>query len=565
MTKTKKFLSVEKIDFKKILFLSLLAVVLVSPFKAKAGVLQDLYNGLVDGLTASPCTIDAGEEFCMSKLVYFPRGRDYDRNFTISSHLEDKIEMKKIKILFGAVTYYKGEGKVEYKTTRFDLKDSKGKIVAQIHGYAIPTPSFLIELSKKDKNENISGDEVEFSEEKSPYSGKLTAKDCQIQNGSNSCPSEISFTLPKNYDDSFIIKSEFGDEVKTKRKLLTRRTYIGLGITKQPTTNFIAYDNEGRIMNTATAKASCKDEGATSQEGYCLVGEESGNIINGDNDKITFYAEPGTCEIDEGGKSCQSKLVWDLTNLGLNPKIKLLETYLYTQKIQIFTTNEEGQRVKVYEGTFNPKKPYGSTSINVPYSGGVYEIAYNYRKETTYFSSLRVSAECTEESKWNGNFCVGYVTTGFITPEFSSCQIAEGQSKCQVEISWQTEDPAPLNKSKVKIGGTLVEESDSGTKKVAVGYPEATFTLEHKNKVLDTAYANSYCVAGAVWNGSKCETPECPEYEVPDDSYKAEWENPICNNTCSKEDCLKWDSTKTITCKTADGKTFTYDCCQKSE
>src|SRR5574344_2023535 len=102
MTKIKKFLSVEKIDFRKILFLSLLAVVLVSPFKAKAGVLQDLYNGLVDGLTASPCTIDAGEEFCMSKLVYFPRGRDYDRNFTISSHLEDKIEMKKIKILFGA-------------------------------------------------------------------------------------------------------------------------------------------------------------------------------------------------------------------------------------------------------------------------------------------------------------------------------------------------------------------------------------------------------------------------------------------------------------------------------
>jgi hypothetical protein len=564
MTKIKKFLSVEKIDFRKILFLSLLAVVLVSPFKAKAGVLQDLYNGLVDGFTAGTCTIDKGDTYCTSNLTYFPRG-NYDRNFTISSHLEEKIEVEKKKILFGAVTYYTGKGKVEYKTTRFDLKDSKGKIVAQIHGYAIPTPSFLIELSKKDKNENISGDEVEFSEEKSPYSGKLTAKDCQIQNGSNSCPSEISFTLPKNYDDSFIIKSEFGDEVKTKRKLLTRRTYIGLGITKQPTTNFIAYDNEGRIMNTATAKASCKDEGATSQEGYCLVGEESGNIINGDNDKITFYAEPGTCKIDEGGKSCQTKLVWDLTNTGLNPKIKLYETYLYTQKIQIFTTNEEGQRVKVYEGTFNPKKPYGSTSINVPYSGGVYEIAYNYRKETTDFSSLKVSAECREESKWNGNFCVGYVTTGFITPEFSSCQIAEGQSKCQVEISWQTEDPAPLNKSKVKIGGTLVEESDSGTKKVAVGYPEATFTLEHKNKVLDTAYANSYCVAGTFWNGSNCETPECPEYKGPDDSYKAEWKDPTCGDTCSKEDCSRWDSTKIIKCTTANGKTFTYDCCQKSE
>ncbi len=565
MTKTKKFLSVEKIDFKKILFLSLLAVVLVSPFKAKAGVLQDLYNGLVDGFTAGTCTIDKGDTYCTSNLTYFPRG-NYDRNFTISSHLEEKIDMEKKKILFGAVTYYTGKGKVEYKTTRFDLKDSEGKIVAQIHGYAIPTPSFLIELSRKDKDENTSDDEFEFSEEKSPYSGKLTVKDCQIQDGSNSCPVEVTFILPKNYDDSFIIKSEFGDEVKTKRKLLTRRTYIGLGITKQPATNFIAYDNEGRIMNTATAKASCKSEGAVVSDGYCLEGEQSGDVVFGDNEKITFYAEPGTCKIDEGGKSCPTKLVWDLTNTGLNPKIKLYETYLYTQKIQIFTTNEEGQRVKVYEGTFNPKKPYGSTSINVPYSGGVYEIAYNYKKETTYFSKVRVFAECGEESKWNGNFCVGYVTTGSMSPEFSACQIGEGQNNCQVELSWQTEDPAPLNKSKVKIDGTLIEESNSGTKKVTVHYPETTFTLEHKNKVLDTAYANSYCIAGAVWTGSKCETPsECPEYKGPDESYKAKWENPTCNLTCNEGDCSEYYSTKIITCTTADGQEFKYDCCKRSE
>ena len=82
MTKIRNILSVEKFDFKKILFLSLLTLVFLSPFKAKAGVLQDITNGLKDGFTAESCTIGAGEEYCVSDLTYFPRG-NYDRNFTV--------------------------------------------------------------------------------------------------------------------------------------------------------------------------------------------------------------------------------------------------------------------------------------------------------------------------------------------------------------------------------------------------------------------------------------------------------------------------------------------------
>jgi hypothetical protein len=69
-------------------------------------------------------------------------------------------------------------------------------VVAQIHGYAIPTPSFLIELNKK--NKEVNGEGIVTTEEKSSYSGTLKAKDCQIQNGSNSCSSQIIFEFPKN-------------------------------------------------------------------------------------------------------------------------------------------------------------------------------------------------------------------------------------------------------------------------------------------------------------------------------------------------------------------------------
>ena len=546
MTKIKKFLSVEKIDFKKVLFLSLLAVVLVSPFKAKAGVLQDIYNGLVDGLTASPCTIDAGEEFCMSKLVYFPRGRDYDRNFTISSHLEDKIEMKKIKILLGAVTYYKGEGKVEYKTTRFDLKDSQGKIVAQIHGYAIPGRHYLRE---KRKNES-----------------SLSVEDCQIQPGSSTCPAKIEVKIGKNYDDGFVIKSGQGEEIVLERDFFDLSAninyYFGYAPTKYPSTEFILYDKEGNLLDKVVANASCKEGSEINEDGICQV--EGEGFSYGDNNSIVFYAQPGFCKIEEGGKSCVVNFGWDLTNAQI---LEIKRSWQQnTGRIKIFTINEDGQKEYIYDGKFDRSNPRGIKRISVDYPGAVYSLSYSDKEGEDTLDSINVLANCIEGTKWNNSYCLPYVTTGVIKQEFSYCEIAEGQESCNINLVWGTDDPDPRFSSEIKSDNKLLKKSYDGNMEVPVKYPQTTFTLEYKNKVLDTAYANSYCVAGAVWNGSKCETPpECPEYEGPDESYKAKWEDPDCNDTCSKEYCKKYDSTKIITCTTADGKKFTYDCCQSSE
>ncbi len=561
MVKIKNTLSVKKISFKKLLFLSLFSLVILSPFKvAQAGVLQDVYNGLKDGLTASPCMIDAGDEYCNSDLVYFPRG-NYDRNFTVSSHLEEKIEMKKIKILFGAVTYYKGQGKVEYKTTRFDLKDSKGVVVAQIHGYAIPTPSFLIELNKK--NKEVNGEGIVTTEEKSSYSGTLKAKDCQIQNGSNSCSSQIIFEFPKNYDKSITVKSEFGDVVKMQKNGIWGKGYVGYGPAKSPTTNFIVYDNEGKIMNANTTKASCEDAEAKVVNGYCTK-EEDGGTASGDSSLITFYAQPNPCLIDEGGKSCNIKFTWDLTNASISQDKNFWDALTKREIIQIFTTNKDGGKEVVYEGAFKSKKPTGSASIQIPYSGGVYQIGYKYKGAERVFSSLTVSAKCTEGTKWNDSYCVNYVTTGKIEPEFSSCEMAEGQSSCTVKLSWGTNDPNPEYTSEVKIDTKTIEKSNMGNKDVSVSYPETVFILEHKNKVLDTAYVNSYCVEGTFWNGDKCDKGACPEPPVPPENPEGTmWKDPVCIETCEPSDCLEWNSSKEITCKAGEVE-FKYNCCQRA-
>lgn len=553
MTKIKNILSVEKIDFKKILFLSLLTLVFLSPFRiAKAGVLQDITNGLKDGFTAETCTIGAGEGYCVSDLTYFPRG-NYDRNFTVSSDLEEKIEMEKKKILFGAVTYYKGKGKVEYKTTRFDLKDSKGEIVAQIHGYAIPTAGFLLS--------NL------FDGNSSSETGSLKVKDCQIQNGSNSCPAQIVFEFPKNYDKSITVKSEFGDVVKMEKNGVIRnlftKEYAGYGPAKNPTTNFIVYDNEGKIMNTGTAKATCKDSEATVVDGYCVKGEIGSGTVSGDSKLVTFYAEPNPCLIEEGGKSCKIKFTWDLTNASIDQDKSFWDLLTSKEKVQIFTTNKEGVKEIVYDGTFKTKDPRGQADIPVPYQGGVYQIGYKYKKQEVTFSSLTVLAKCTDGTKWNDSYCVSYVTTGKIEPEFSSCEIAEGQSGCVVSLSWKTDDPNPEHTSEIKIDTKLVDKSNVGSKDVTVSYPETVFTLEHKNKILDKSYANSYCAEGTLWDGSKCLKSTCPEPpSPPDDPEGKMWKNPVCDYECKPSDCEKYNSSKEVSCATQDGVEFKYNCCQ---
>ena len=341
MRKIRNITRDERLNFKKLLPLFLLIFATLSPLRvARAGIIQDVINGLKDGFHAGSCVIDAGDEYCKVDLIYFPRGTYYDRSFTVSSHLEENIKWKR-KIFFGTWTYYTGKGKVEYKTTRFDLNDSNGKTVAKIHGYAIPTPAFLImESWKKD---SVAGDSS--NEEVSPHTNNFSVKDCKIQTGSNSCIATITIKVPNSFKEDMKLKTEDGRVVEMQRDGLLNylniivKRFVGYGPTKHPASTFILYDNNGRVMNTGVAKASCQDKNATiNEQGYCVIdketvknGEGDGSVVTGDNESIVYNANPSSCVIKEGKSSCNVLFKWDLTNLAYNTRmtskyIKIYET-----------------------------------------------------------------------------------------------------------------------------------------------------------------------------------------------------------------------------------------------
>ena len=212
MRKIRNITRDERLNFRKLLPLFLLIFATLSPLRvARAGIIQDVINGLIDGFHAGACLIDVGEEYCKADLVYFPRG-NYDRNFTVSSHIEDNIKMEKKKIFFGVWTYYVGKGKVEYKTTRFDLNNSDGKPVAKIHAYAIPTPSFLVMESWKNESGTAG-----FTEEVSPYTSNFSAKDCKMQTGNNSCVATVTIKVPNSFKKDMVLKTEDGKVIEMQR------------------------------------------------------------------------------------------------------------------------------------------------------------------------------------------------------------------------------------------------------------------------------------------------------------------------------------------------------------
>lgn len=570
MKKIRKNARDEKINFRKLLPLFFLIFAALSPLRvARAGVIQDVLNGLKDGFHAGSCVIDVGDEYCKVDLIYFPRG-NYDRNFTVSSHIEDNIKMEKKKILFGTWTYYVGKGKVEYKTTRFDLDDSNGKAVAKIHGYAIPTVPFLAMEAWKGQSETAG-----ITEEISPFTSVFSVSSCKIQTGSNSCVATVTIKVPNSFKKDMTLESEDGKAIELQRdgllnylNILVKR-FVGYGPTKYPTTTFILRDNKGRVMNVGVAKASCQDKKATvNDEGYCVVdqkeGSEDGSVVTGNNESVIYTAKPSPCTIKEERASCDVLFSWDLTNLAYNTRIISKYVEIYEKK------GEEEEEREIMKESFNSKKPYGSKSLSISYPGGSYSLAIKEKNKPEILDSLVVRAECESGTKWNGSKCARYETMGEIKPEFSQCEIKDGSSNCSVELVWKTTDPDPTKTSRVMSGDVVIEEANMGNKTISVSYPQSTYTLEHKGKILGTAYANSYCEAGAIWNGSKCESKICPPLPEPDkDKNEGEtpvpdWSEPKCGE-CIKETCKKsYKETQIITCTQYLGeetRSFQYNCC----
>lgn len=515
MRKIRNITRDERINFKKLIPLFLLILATLSPLRvAKAGVIQDIGNAIKYGLYPWPCTVGLEDKYCSSSIYYYPGLFKLFEKFKISSHLEEDIPMKQKGLLLLTKHYY-GVGKLEPLSTRYDLYDSKGKKKGSVHGHAIVTLSRrIMEDWKKDSSrKNIPAEEMSF------FASKFKVKDCKIQTGSNSCASTILVSMPKAFERKMTLKTEDGEEIEMQRNGLLDylsivvRTFVGYGQTKHTGSTFTLYDDSGKIMNVGTAKATCQDDKATmDEEGYCIVeGEEDeaeDESVKGENSEIVYTASPSTCLIKEGKSSCDVLFKWDLTNLVHNYNTRMTSSYIEIYKM---ISGVEAGSKEMIKKSFNSSKPYGSKPLAISYPGGSYALSVRHKGKVETLDSLVVRAECEPETKWDGKKCVRYETMGEIKPEFSHCEIEDGSNSCTVELSWSTIDPDPLKESKVMAGSKVIAEANMGNETVSVSYPYSVYNLEHKKKLLGTAYANSYCKAGAIWDGNKCERKVDPE------------------------------------------------------
>ena len=95
------------------------------------------------------------------------------------------------------------------------------------------------------------------------------------------------------------------------------------------------------------------------------------------------------------------------------------------------------------------------------------------------------------------------VPTGTLTPNKTSCSISVGQNSCNINFSWNTNDPVGTS-AVTRDGGSTVATGNSGTKAFTIPYNSATFRLYNDAIELDSKTVSSYCTTGSSWNGSAC-------------------------------------------------------------
>ncbi len=103
--------------------------------------------------------------------------------------------------------------------------------------------------------------------------------------------------------------------------------------------------------------------------------------------------------------------------------------------------------------------------------------------------------------------------TGTLTPANNTCTIGNGKSNCDINFSWNTNNPASGAISAItRDGGTTVATGNSGSKALTVPYGSATFRLYNNALELDSKTVSSSCTSGTSWNGAMCSENVNPNY-----------------------------------------------------
>ncbi len=116
-----------------------------------------------------------------------------------------------------------------------------------------------------------------------------------------------------------------------------------------------------------------------------------------------------------------------------------------------------------------------------------------------------VTAKCVKDTEWDGSKCIA--TSGGLSGSItaSDCTISEGESTCSSNISWNTLNPIVGHNSEVTTPVNItVGSGNDGDKTYDIGYGDTYFFLSHNSIELGQDMARAVCESGTTWNGTIC-------------------------------------------------------------
>ncbi|OGJ03244.1 hypothetical protein A3F97_01205 [Candidatus Nomurabacteria bacterium RIFCSPLOWO2_12_FULL_41_10] len=198
-----------------------------------------------------------------------------------------------------------------------------------------------------------------------------------------------------------------------------------------------------------------------------------------------------SCAIPGNASNCNSSVTWTTANL--------------TSGTTAVTRNNPNNTPVA--PPISPTTSGTNVSNTVKYGASTFFLYHNINGVPTVLASSNINASCASGSIWNGSKCKIGGVSGTLTPASSSCDIAQGQSDCSINFSWDTLNPHPGSTSAVtrNPNNTVVGTGNSGANvPFVIKYNTETFFLYNFAVELARSTVTSRCVSGTAWDGIKC-------------------------------------------------------------
>ncbi len=313
-------------------------------------------------------------------------------------------------------------------------------------------------------------------------SGTLTASDCQITAGNNSCLSSLSWTTtnPEGVSNVTSNTPVANTVVGGPANNGTSSASVSYG-----TRTFFLNNNTKSLVPTSPAgsgviaTATCAS-GTTWNGSICI---SAGGMTG------TLTPASSTCTISSGASTCTRILAWTTTNPVAVSAV----------------TNADG-------ATPNPSASNNNTSQ-------VFTIHYNLGSPSTFYlynnmqnlATATVTPVCTAGTTWDGAICApSTAMTGTLTSTTPTCTIASGASACINKVlSWTTTNPVATSSVSNSNGATPNPgpSVNNGSQGFTIQYNNSvatTFWLYNNGVPLASKAITPVCASGSGWDGTKC-------------------------------------------------------------